>query len=149
MDSEAVYFEDMNTGLEIDSAHRVVTLGDIEAFADLTGDTNPIHTDEVYAAESIYGGRIAHGALTLSLATGLAYRMKAFSRSVEAITDVNWKFRHPVHIGDTIRVRFTFRRKHSMPEYHGGLVVFEVEIYNQREEVVQEGRWRLLVQGTP
>lgn len=149
MTSDVVYFDDMNTDLEIDSAPHIVTLEDIEAFAELTGDTNPIHTDEAYAAESIYGGQIAHGALILSLATGLAYRMEAFSRSVEAITEVNWRFRHPVRIGDTIRARFTFRWKHSMPGYHGGLVTFDVEIRNQKEETAQEGRWRLLVQGNP
>jgi acyl dehydratase len=139
----------MNTNLEINSASRVITQEDIDAFADLTGDRNPIHTSNTDATRSIYGGRIAHGALVLSIATGLAYQLEAFSRSVEAITDFNWKFRRPVYLRDTIRTRFTFRRKHSMPGYDGGVVVFDVEIRNQRDEIVQEGRWRLLVQGRP
>jgi acyl dehydratase len=146
---DIAYFEEMNAGLEMNSDTRIVTPEDVETFADLTGDANPIHIDDAHASESLYAGRIAHGALILSIATGLAYRLEAFSRSVEAITDVTWKFRHPVYVGDEIRARFTFRRKHSMPEYHGGLVVFDVEILNQDGEVVQEGRWRLLVQGSP
>ena len=149
MSQNVIYFEDMNADLKVDSPDRVVTSADIERFADLTGDTNPLHVDDTYAAESRYGERIAHGALILSLATGIAYRMETFSQSVETITDVKWKFRHPVYIGDRIRARFAFRRKHSMPGYHGGLVVFDVEMRNQHDEVVQEGRWRLMVRNKP
>ncbi len=46
---------------------KVITVADIEAFAAATGDVNPIHLDEAYAATTRFGGRIAHGILTVGL----------------------------------------------------------------------------------
>lgn len=49
------------------SSWQQITQADIDVYADLTGDDNPIHVDEAAAAASPYGGRIAHGMLTLSM----------------------------------------------------------------------------------
>lgn len=49
------------------SAWQQITQADIDVYADLTGDDNPIHVDAAAAAASPYGGRIAHGMLTLSM----------------------------------------------------------------------------------
>ncbi|GAA1123542.1 MaoC family dehydratase [Citricoccus alkalitolerans] len=46
---------------------RTISQEDIDVFADLTGDHNPIHVDEAFAASSVYGTRIAHGLLSLSI----------------------------------------------------------------------------------
>ena len=59
------FFEDLNVWMEASYKRRVEEV-DINAFATLTGDTNPIHLDEDYALDTLFKGRIAHGALTAS-----------------------------------------------------------------------------------
>jgi 3-hydroxybutyryl-CoA dehydratase len=59
------YFEDMSVGMEASSVHTV-TAADIESFAHISGDHNPVHIDEAYAATTRFQQRIAHGALIAS-----------------------------------------------------------------------------------
>ncbi len=140
-----LYFEDMNPRIRFETDHRKITENDIDTFICLSGDENPLHTDEHFAAGTQFGTRIAHGALILSIATGLAYQIEYLSRAVEAFVELNWKYRAPVKIGDTIRAKFQFLRKRSMPGFAGGLVSFRVAILNQHNETVQKGIWTLLI----
>jgi acyl dehydratase len=70
------YYEDFTTDWSIVTNARTVGEGDITQFAGLVGDFNPLHVDETFAAATPFGGRIAHGPLTLSMAIGL---MSVFS----------------------------------------------------------------------
>ncbi len=139
------YFEDLVPGEAVESSAHTITEADINAFADLSGDRNPLHIDAAYAATTPFGERIAHGMLVLSIATGLANSIGALASATEAFTGLEWKFRAPVKIGDTIRVRLTVFKKRTMMDYHGGLVTFKVLVLNQRDETVQKGSWTLLV----
>ena len=60
------FFEDLAEGMSA-SFEKRITDDDIVRFAEVTGDTNPLHLDDDFARESIFGGRIAHGMLTASL----------------------------------------------------------------------------------
>src|SRR5260370_8991033 len=71
----ARYFEDFNIGDQWDTPRRTITEADIVNFAALTGDHNPIHTDEEYAKHTIFGGRILHGPAGFAIATGLEFRL--------------------------------------------------------------------------
>ena len=62
---------------------------------------------------------------------------------------MEWKFRAPIRIGDTIRVQTEVLRKKEMPRLEGGFVVFDVAILNQRDETVQKGTWTVLVKSAP
>ena len=73
-----LHFEDVEVGFRFETASRTVTEADLVAFAGVSGDFNPLHTDAVFAARTMYGERIAHGALVLSLATGLRQRAGLF-----------------------------------------------------------------------
>ncbi|MFV0294525.1 MAG: MaoC/PaaZ C-terminal domain-containing protein, partial [Hyphomicrobiaceae bacterium] len=64
--SAAYYFEDLEVGMEA-RVSKTVTEQDIVAFAEVTGDKNPVHIDEAYAATTMFKGRIAHGMLTAGL----------------------------------------------------------------------------------
>jgi len=141
------YFADFTPGECQVSASRTITAADIETFAVLSGDYNPLHTDEVYAQTTPFGGRIAHGLLILAIATGLANGLGFSDGSVEAFTSLEWKYRAPVRIGDTVRVQLTVAQKRTMPGYNGGLVTFHVEVLNQYNDTVQKGTWTLLVRG--
>ena len=73
--SGRLYFEDMEVGRSWVSPRRTLGDADIAAFAGVSGDFNPLHVDEVFAAEAGFGRRVVHGALVFSVATGLRQQM--------------------------------------------------------------------------
>jgi acyl dehydratase len=139
------YFEELSAGLEIESPGRTVTETDVAMFAGLSGDYEALHTDAEYAKGTPYGERIAHGLLGLSIASGLAARTGALEGTVLAFTGLTYKFKAPIKIGDTIRMRAHVLKTRPLPRMGGGLVVLAVEVLNQRDEVVQTGEWTLLM----
>ncbi len=97
-------FDELEVGTALHSDGRTVTEADIAAFAALTWDVHPVHTDQEWAAASPFGGRIAHGMLVLSFAMGLVGPCLERSRvvAVRRVTDAT--FRAPVRPGDTIHL---------------------------------------------
>lgn len=142
---EGTFFEDFGLGDEVESPARTVTETDVVQFAGLSGDYNAIHTDAEYAQGTPYGQRIAHGLLGLSIASGLAVQSGLIDRSVIAFTGLTWKFKAPVLLGDTIRVRAKVAKTRAVRSMGGGLVTFAVVLVNQRAQVVQQGEWTMLV----
>ena len=143
MDEKLLHFGDIELGHSWVSARRTVTEADIVAFAGLSGDFNPLHVDEEFAKKTIFGRRIAHGVLGLSICTGLPTSEPSWH--VMAFMGVDWRFKKPIFIGDTIHMRATVIETKPMHRLGGGMVTFKVEILNQRDEVVQRGTWGLLV----
>ena len=93
-------YEDIQVG-ERASASRTVTEDDINAFAGLSGDYNPIHVDEEFAKRTRWGGRIAHGMLVAGLVTQTLSELGG-EGAVHTSQEVS--FLVPVHIGDTVTV---------------------------------------------
>lgn len=145
MATNGLYFSEFSEGQEISTAARTMTESDIVQFAGLSGDYNPLHTDAEFAKETPYGQRIAHGLLGLSMASGLAARAGFIEGTAQAFIGVDWKFKAPIHIGDTIRLHVTVKRTRAVPSMGGGMVVFSLEVLNQEDETVQEGEWTLLI----
>ena len=143
------YFEEFDVGYAVETAARTITETDVMLFAGLSGDYNQLHTDAEFMKGTLYGERIAHGLLGLSIASGLASRLGFAEGTAEAFTGLEWKFRGPIKMGDTIRVRLEVRRKKEMARLGGGFVVFDVAVLNQRDETVQKGTWTLLVKSAP
>jgi len=143
------YFEEFTVGDEVISPGRTVTEADIVAFAALSGDYNQLHTDAEYAKDTIFGERIAHGLLGLSIASGLAARLGFIEGTAEAFRGLNWKFRGPIKIGDTIHIEAQVARKKEIQRLGGGIIVFDVAVVNQRDETVQKGQWTVLVKSKP
>jgi len=145
---KGLYFEDYEIGQSITSQGRTVTEADVVAFAALSGDWNPMHTDAEFAAEHPFGQRVAHGLLVMSIATGLAVRLGFMEETVLAFRELGeWKFSLPVFFGDTVRVQATVTETKAMPRLGGGLVTLKVQILNQDDKVVQRGTWGVLVRG--
>ncbi len=138
-------FEDMSVGDAVTSPARTVTEADVTLFAGLSGDYNPLHTDAVHAAATPFGQRIAHGLLGLAMASGLVARAGITDANVLAFMGLSWKFRKPVFIGDTIRVRTEVSRTRAMPSAGAGIVTLNVTVINQDDDTVQEGEWRLML----
>jgi acyl dehydratase len=135
-----LYFEDVEVGFRFETPSRTVTEADLVAFAGVSGDFNPLHTDRVYAAQSIYGERIAHGALVLSLATGLRQRVGLFDGTLMGLLEIrSWRFLAPVRIGDTIRVATEIAELRETSKPDRGIMVQRVEVLNQDDALVGSG----------
>ncbi len=143
------YFEEFAGGDEFVSQGRTITEADIVAFAALTGDWNPLHCDAEYGKGTIFGERIAHGLLGLSIASGLLDRLGFITGTAEAFMGLDWKFRGPIKIGDTIHVEAKVTRKKEMRRLGGGLIILDVALVNQRNETVQKGSWTALIKSKP
>ncbi len=96
---EGYFFEDLKAGMEATYVRRV-TDEDIRAFAAVSGDNNPIHLDEAYAAETPFKGRIAHGILAASFISKVIGTQLPGPGSVYMSQSLN--FRAPVRIGDEV-----------------------------------------------
>lgn len=142
---EGVYFEDLEIGREVASPARTVTEADIVNFAGLSGDFNVIHTDAELTKKTAFGQRIAHGLLGLSIASGLGARNPgAEQHRVVAFLGMTWDFRGPVFIGDTIHVMQTVAAKRETSKPGLGVVTYDVKVINQRNEICQEGQWKVM-----
>lgn len=142
---QGLFFEDYAVGESITSQGRTITESDVVQFAMLSGDWNPLHTDAESARDTVYGERIAHGMLVLSIATGLAERLGFMQDKVIGFMGLEWQFRVAVKIGDTVRVRAAVEETKPAARLGGGFVTLKVQILNQEDKVVQRGSWTVLV----
>jgi len=110
---------------------KTVTEADIVLFAGVSGDFNPAHMSEEYAKKTLFGGRIAHGALTLALLSAAMSKLPGLviflSQSV--------RFLKPVRIGDTVTAvaEVVETRKDK------GIVTLKNTCTNQNGDILVEG----------
>jgi 3-hydroxybutyryl-CoA dehydratase len=95
------YLEDLEVGMFAEIV-RTITDADVRAFAELTGDFNPVHVDEAFAASTIFKTRIAHGALIASLLSAVMGTKLPGPGAI--FRSLNLSYRGPVRIGDTVTV---------------------------------------------
>ena len=139
-------FEDLEPGDVFRSPGRTVTEADIVIFAGLSGDYNVLHTDAEFMRTSIFGERIAHGLLGLSISSGLGTRAVPRPFATLAFLGLRWRFKVPIKIGDTIRVRIRVAAKRETSKPDRGIVTMQRTVVNQRDEVVQEGDTEIMVE---
>ena len=101
----AKYFDEYAVGESWSSYGRTITEAHIVNFAGLSGDWFPLHTDAVYAEQTSFRQRIAHGMLVLSVATGLLVLHPDVVVAFYGMDKV--RFIHPTMIGDTIHLEMT------------------------------------------
>ena len=147
--SQGRYFEEFGIGDSSVSAGRTITETDIVNFAGITGDWTQIHTNTEVARQGVFGRRIAHGLLGLSVASGLLVQLGFIEGTVLAFREMTWKFSLPVCIGDTIHTEATVAKVKAMPRLRGGLVTLDVRVVNQEDEVAQRGKWVMLIAAKP
>jgi 3-hydroxybutyryl-CoA dehydratase len=141
---EGLWFDDLELETRIESPRRTVTEADIVAFAGLSGDFNPLHTDETTASRTAFRGRIAHGLLVQSIGSGLVNQTGAFHNTIAALAEMSIRYLAPVRAGDTIGVVLTVRDKDPAPSVKRGWVLFDCVVTNQDGVQVIEGEWRTL-----
>ena len=145
-------YEDLYVGLAFLSPGRTITDADLMAFAGLTGDFSELHTSDVYAKNSQFGRKVAHGLLGLSYAHGLMWpRTGELRETAIAFLGIqDWKFVGPIFVGDTIFVHYVLaelRDSKSRPTQ--AVASFAVELLNQDGMVLQKGTKILLVSKVP
>jgi len=129
-------FHDLVIGDTFNSGERLVTLEDIERFAELSGDHFYAHMDESAAARNpLFGGRVAHGYFLVSAAAGLfvdpPYGPVLANYGIDGL-----RFTKPVKPGDRIKVRLTCKEKSLRLGMGYGEVRWDTEITNQNGEAV-------------
>jgi acyl dehydratase len=140
------FLEDLRPADVFIGPARTVTESDVVAFAGLSGDFNPIHTDVEFAKDTPYGQRVVYGLLILSMMTGLLDRTGLFSGSAIAMLGIrDWRFIAPVFIGDTIRFRLTITDVRRTARGDRGVVGRYFEVLKQDDTVVQAGHIDIMV----
>ncbi len=145
-----LYWEEWEVGRTFKSAARTVTEADLVIYSGLSGDYNPLHTDEEYCKTTDFGTRIAHGPLIYAIAAGLIFQMHLYDDTLIAFLGFdNLRFTKPVKPGDTIHARLevTERRETSRPDR--GVMKRQLQVVNQRGEVVLDAIQAFLVKRRP
>jgi len=139
MSNESTISKVFKLGEKFVTPGRTITEADIVIFAGLSGDWTELHTNAEYMKKSQFGQRIAHGMLTLSVASGLVLRAKELPDfEILAFLGMdNVKFTAPVFIGDTIRVEMEIvEARPSKSRANAGILRFKNIVKNQKNEVV-------------
>lgn len=116
--TEQIWFEDFVPGTVLTSPERLITLDDIDRYADLTGERHPVHMDEAFARRAGFPGRIAHGLFGLALIEGLKAEIGCFGESV--VASLGWdkvRFHAPLAPGDLVHLELELvdKRPSSKP----------------------------------
>ena len=135
------FFEELEVGMEA-SYVRSVTASCLDTFADLTGDNNPIHLDEAFAATTIFKERIAHGMLTATYISAIFGTRLPGPGAIYMSQSLN--FRAPVRIGDEVTAKV--RVAELFPEKKRALFACECSVGGK---IVLEGEALLLVPSRP
>jgi len=140
-----MYLDDFEEGQHWTTPARTITDADVTNFAGISGDYNPLHTDEEFAKKTQFGGRIFHGPGVFAIATGLESRLGIKEGTAIAFLGMTWNLKAAVKIGDTIHVEQTVAAvRPSSSKLDRGVVTFDVSVLNQRNEVCQDGQWLVM-----
>lgn len=138
-------FDQFTEGQTFVCQARTVTEADVVAFAGLSGDYNPLHTDETFAAGTSFGQRIAHGMLVMAMATGQANQYGIFEGTTKALMEQTIRYVGPVMFGDTIHLELTVAAKKETSKPDRGVVTFDTVVKKQDGSTVVQGQWVLMM----
>jgi 3-hydroxybutyryl-CoA dehydratase len=121
---QGFYFDELSLGQSAERSH-VVGAADIEAFAQVSGDSNPVHLDEDYAKTTSFGGRIAHGMLSAAYISAVLGTQLPGPGAI--YLSQSMRFRRPVRIGDEVIARATVK---ALDEKRGQVTLETVCLVN-------------------
>jgi acyl dehydratase len=133
-----LYYEEFKEGMEFKHAlTRTITEMDNVMFCAMTHNPQPLHLDEEFSKETMYGQRIVNSLFTLGLIIGVTVAETTLGTTLGNLGMTDIRFKNPVFHGDTVRVVTRIKEKReSKSRPTAGLVVFEHIGYNQRNEEV-------------
>lgn len=143
--SRGLTFDEFEVGSSFESQARTVTETDVVAFAGISGDFNPLHTDATFASKTPIGERIAHGMLVASMATGMSNWTGIFEGTTIALMEQVIRYKNIVKLGDTVSLKLTVANTKETSKSDRGIVFFDTEVLNQEGTVVIDGQWTLMM----
>lgn len=138
-------FDQFNVGDVFVCQSRTVTEADTVNFAGVSGDFNPLHTDQEFGKTTAFEGRIAHGVLGLAIATGQANQLGLFEGTTIALMMQTAKYTGAVKFGDTIHLELKVAEKKETSKPDRGIIIFDTFVLNQHDRSVIEGQWTLMM----
>ena len=139
------YLEDYEIGREYTSQGRTITEAVVVNFAGVSGDFNPLHTDEEFGKANQFGKRIAHGALGFIISNGLNNQMGIAEGTTIAFIECTVKYTAPLLIGDTVHIVVIPTEVIHSSKPGKGILKQLVKLVNQDERVIMESNQTLMV----
>lgn len=140
-----LFFEEFEIGAKYRSQGRTISESDVNTFAGLSGDFNPLHTDAEFAQTTIFGERIAHGMLTVVISTGMSNWTGIFAGTTIALLEQNIKYTGAVKFGDTVHLEMEVTEKKETSKPDRGVVKISARMLNQKDDVVVDMLWTLMM----
>lgn len=132
MTEEKTILDKLGVNIGYKTTHtKTITENDIKLFAEVSGDFNPVHLNEEFARKTFFGGRIAHGVISLGLLSAGGAKFPG----LVILLSMSNKFLKPVRIGDTI----TATNEVIAVRKDKGIVTLKSTCTNQKGEAVVEG----------
>ena len=138
-------FEDFEIGQTFVTVSRTITEADLVVHSGLSGDYNLVHTDENFAKQVGFKGRIAHGHFTLAVMLGLESRLHLYERAIAFLGIDRLRFIAPVYPGDTIRSELEVVGKRKTKKAKRGIITIHSVCKNQKGDEVLEGEFTYMV----
>jgi 3-hydroxybutyryl-CoA dehydratase len=141
-----LYFDDFSPGQTYVGQSRTLGEEEFRKFAELTGDSHPIHYDREYAMKTRFGERVAHGLLVMSVtALGATALSKRLESSMVALVGQDCRFLRPVMIGETVSTEFEVVEVRNVSSEVHGLVRFQVRVRTITGDVALIGHHMYLI----
>ncbi len=133
-----LYFDEAEIGQEIEHGlTRTVTEADNVLFSCITHNPQPLHLDEEYAKNTEFGQRVFNSMYTVAFACGVSVEDTTMGTLVVNLGFGEMKFPKPVFINDTLRVKTVIAdKRESKSRPNAGILAFEHQVWNQRNELV-------------
>lgn len=145
LSAKGMFYEDFEIGQKFITVSRTITEADIVLHSGLSGDHNLIHTDENFARQAGFKGRIAHGHFTLAVMIGLESRLNLTERAIAFLGIDKLKFTAPVYPGDTIRSELEVIGKRETRKAGRGIITIRSICKNQKDEAILDGEFTYLL----
>jgi 3-hydroxybutyryl-CoA dehydratase len=122
---------------------KTITEADVIIFAGVSCDFNPLHVNEQFAKQSMFGKRVVHGCISSALISAVI-GMKLPGPGALYL-DQKVAFKKPVYIGDTLTVKAVVKEKLLKKEGKMKILILETNVYNQDDVLVTEGQASVMV----
>lgn len=125
------------------SVTKTVTESDVILFAGITGDFNPLHTNEEFAKTTQFGKRLVHGCFSSGLISR-ALGMKLPGPGALYVSQTS-NYKKPVFIGDTLTAKVIVKKKFLKKNGELKFLVLESQVFNQNNQIVTDGEATMIV----
>lgn len=142
---DPILFEDLPLGGAWTTRRRTISPADLAGFAGVAAEFSPLVVDEPYARETAFGGQIVPGTMISALAVGLG-SLDVPLPATAGMVGMSWRYLIPVRPGDSLSTKWRLNRKRAVENPSVGLCFWQIEVLNQRGEIVATGEVGRLVQ---